>query len=1096
MKNLQKCGSWMRGLAAGLAVLSCVGVAKATPFASCVTNNAGTISFYLNEGGGNVTVTYDDGSTNANFNGVTTGTNLAAGIQSFVLTGHNSYSISVFKIGSGTPGVISSRGIGTTRGVDANKIPTSPYFGHVYDVQGGSGVWLMNSDLSLVAATAQSAGVTWNNTGTGTGQTPDWVSVAPDSSVLVAGSSTGGTCVYQMTPDFSTNQLFLGPVGTTAGLAAGSHGTLESRPLLSGSIAQGNAVLYVVDGDLNPLDSMQVWNIGAGPLPWTNPPSYAGAGIAVSGVTAETVGGNEFAGLTQGPNGYIYGSTYRSTNSWPYVTITDSTGSNVLWTSQMGNPPAGDWFIQQRPDGGAYNSGIAGTSAVSEDGNYFVAASIQNYFIIAPLTNGIPDTSKIFTVAPTGYGANGRGVCWDAADNIILSSSGLGLVQEWTLGGTGTAVTSGNGSGTTNFQLISVATTASVVATTPQASQGGVNGTPGTPVPGVFNITRFSTNGYSSPLAVNFTLSGTATNGVYTTSPSVGINVDGTGVITIPAGATNVTLTINPTTNNVPRLTNTVILTLVGAGSYSTAVPFSDTVYIQNTSSQQMNAIATGAASMYKAFSNDYAYVNVQRLGDVTVPAYTLSPPATSGTAVAGTDYTTPTTPTFNPGDVTQPVVIQPLAGGLPPVDTNNPVFTGNKVATITLTAGTGYTIAPGSAAVNLTIIDNAEPTAALLYSNPLTDPNDAANWNVTYGANDMVNVATDDFEADFGYDITSNVLNTGAIGPAPNGATNVLRVTVNKKYNPGVASGVNAYPTNISFSGNFAMRFNMCLVQGSALSSATEGALVGINHNGHETNWWIGSGSIATNNPYPYWASDGYWFWICSDAGGAANGDYIGFTGNGNAATNHGFAAGIVSTTHVPFVNNFKNSNSANPAPLNIAGLGPFTSQSAAGVPADASGNTTGNSANTWADVEIKQINNVVTLSIDKVPILVQTNATPFNTSGTLMLGYNDPFPSVGNPDGAVYYSNVRVVQLGLPVITSITSSGTNIVINFITTDGDDSISSFNLLSGTNVVGSSTIHVDTVVAGAVFTQLGTGAFQVTTPKPASAATYYRIKHN
>ena len=28
-----------------------------------------------------------------------------------------------------------------------------------------------------------------------------------------------------------------------------------------------------------------------------------------------------------------------------------------------------------------------------------------------------------------------------------------------------------------------------------------------------------------------------------------------------------------------------IILTLVGAGSYSTAVPFSDTVYIQNTSS-------------------------------------------------------------------------------------------------------------------------------------------------------------------------------------------------------------------------------------------------------------------------------------------------------------------------------------------------------------------------------------------------------------------------------------------------------------------------------------------------------------------------------
>src|SRR5215472_16107072 len=78
----------------------------ASPYASCinvtVTNGTTTnVSFYLNEAGGNVTVTYEDGTTNSTFDGVSSGaTNLPAGQQSFLLNGHSGYSISVFKIGN------------------------------------------------------------------------------------------------------------------------------------------------------------------------------------------------------------------------------------------------------------------------------------------------------------------------------------------------------------------------------------------------------------------------------------------------------------------------------------------------------------------------------------------------------------------------------------------------------------------------------------------------------------------------------------------------------------------------------------------------------------------------------------------------------------------------------------------------------------------------------------------------------------------------------------------------------------------------------------------------------------------------------------
>jgi hypothetical protein len=109
-------------------------------------------------------------------------------------------------------------------------------------------------------------------------------------------------------------------------------------------------------------------------------------------------------------------------------------------------------------------------------------------------------------------------------------------------------------------------------------------------------------------------------------------------------------------------------------------------------------------------------------------------------------------------------------------------------------------------------------------------------------------------------------------------------------------------------------------------------------------------------------------------------------------------------------------------------------------------------------------------------------------------MLGYEDPFPSVQSEDGAAFFSDLRVVQIGPPVINQIALSGGNVVIRFTTTDADDTISSFTLL-GSAASNGTAAAVDTVTAG-TFTQLGTGAFQVTTPEPTNHVKFYRLKHN
>src|SRR5205814_5227088 len=90
---------------------------------------------------------------------------------------------------------------------------------------------------------------------------------------------------------------------------------------------------------------------------------------------------------------------------------------------------------------------------VSPDGKYLACLIRRNWFVITPLTNGLPDVSRIFKSAPTSGTTIARGMTWDAADNLYLTSSGLRLCQSWSLGITSIATTTGNASGATGFAL-------------------------------------------------------------------------------------------------------------------------------------------------------------------------------------------------------------------------------------------------------------------------------------------------------------------------------------------------------------------------------------------------------------------------------------------------------------------------------------------------------------------------------------------------------------------------------------------------------------------------------------------------------------------
>lgn len=1047
----------------------CPRQANAAAYASAVTNISGTVHFILNENANSVIVNFDHGASSINLGA------LAQGANAFTLGVHTNYSIVVSENGAGVWNQISvdttNNSFNGPRGIAVNRNPNDFYFGRVYVINAspgtgspapaqtvGKGLYILNADTSDALgrySTASTGGATF---GASTTYGPYRCFVGPDDQVYVADSTglpldaNGTASVWMFDPNINTGTPIL-----KWGLSSTNFGGCQGTPIAFGSTFNNTLQLYCYMWDYATNGNYNIvygYNVG-GTLPYTGVPS-TNAYVGASGIgTVNEVTGD----IYPAPDGKLYAVQYRGSATGGNISmmVFSNDYTTYLWdssTASGGNDP----FV------------LAYGVSVSPDDQYVAAIqAASGNVILAKLTNGIPDISTCSTNVAVG-GGTARGIAFDAADNVYVTSGGNDRVRAFSIGFSSTATTYNDLTGTNGtFSLVIPPTTVSVVAITNMASQTG-------PAPGVFQISRAGQN-LNDSLTVSFTLAGTAGSGLYTCSPA-GINPDTTNVIVLAPGQTTTNITITPVNDGVSRPTTTVLLSVQGGPGYSVAPPSSDTVYIANTGPQLVLVSSVVAPSMYNSFSNDYASFVVTRWGDTNAASYTVNAYTGTGTAISGVDYTTPQPITFNPGDVSYTNYISPLMNGQLPVASTTNVYVGNKTAIVGVGNGSGYTA--GTNTVALTIIDAATPPATVLYSDPLTDQNDATNWGVTSANCNMQTNAIDNTIA-FGYDLQNG--DPGDYGPIPlppNGAATALRVTVNKdsSYGQGAAAAVNLYPTNVSFSGNYAVRFDMNVIEGYNPNYTTEGILFGINHSGEATNWWAGSALLSGWGPHnsEVWESDGVWYWVSVD-GLSGFGDYTELTGVGGKLPNSGWQI-LEQQSNTPFYNNFKTND--------------FTGTGGPGLVANGS-YFNGYSAYNWANVEIRQYNGVVTLSIDKIPVTVYTNATAF-TNGTVMLGYEDPYSSVGTLDSAVYYSNLRVVSIssGLPVITETALNNANgtVVINFTTTDGETNTSAVAVQSATLVAGPYT-----TVANATITSLGGGAFQAVVPQN-GAIQFYRVVEN
>jgi hypothetical protein len=1029
----------LRGLVLALAVTSLSSyVATATPYATSLTNNGnGSVSFRLNQttgtndsawviSGGVTNTLQTPGGAVLTRGLITTSTN------AFLIPSNAVFQVRIKHTGTGLISTNSPTvAFNSPRGVAVNNRPASPYFGWVYAANSaagtqGKGMFAFTSDLFDIlgqGATAKTGGYTFGANDLGA---PYHVSIAPDDSVLVTDASTTSGNLISMPPLLGSYSYYLKQLTGSASVPVGisnNHGVVISAFVVG---TGSNTKLYTMDEDYQTdptspsateMCSAWVYNIGTGALPWGDAPTRK----------LMTPYLNGFAGQNQKCEvygHYLYSNQRRSNPPQHSVYITDlnnlldpstyngSTPWDVVWTSQGESIAEGysddvlrdTMTISVSPDQRWLATIIAAGSGTitAPDGSTF--ATLQDDINLIPLTNGIPNLAAR-QVFHWGAVANGRDLAFDAAHNLYCMSSGLAYMQSLDIGETTDATTGSDGT----FNLASPATAATVQATTPVAQEGGA--------PGVFTITR-TPEDIGNPVTIFYSISGTAVGGV-------NYNTISNNSVTIPAGQTSATINVTPISDGHPDPVLTATLTLKGSGGYSVGFPSSANVFIADNSSPLLRVTGL-STNIFEGNTNDYAAITIQRWGntnvDVTLDASSFT---FGGTAVKNVDYYLANLPhTIAAGVINDTFpLIYPI---------RNQTKVGTRSILLTNVAGTGYTVTNNTAATTLTL--ESLPPATVLFSDNFESDPTGTNWKLAFQS--YTNGSTD-YTVDYAYDyLNAPNYNLTAIPPAPhstNNDTKGLYMTVNK--NAGVSAGLNLYLKNHTFSGNYALRFDLFLVANSSSTMAApnfnlvEMVLFGINHDGNHTNWFRNS-ATGTSLPGSPTASDGLFFDIGSDG-----------QGSGGAENDFGAWSAPTWTNTVSVIGPTNLQNVLATSTRQIFKRPPFISGSSfGGDPA----NTPGIGAfasPTWVEAEVSQVGtptgNLITWKINNTVILSYYNTNPVAssaTSGTVMVGYCDPWDSVangsaGSGEASAIIDNLQVVQLDhLPVLTGPANAQANV--------------------------------------------------------------------
>ena len=266
----------------------------------------------------------------------------------------------------------------------------------------------------------------------------------------------------------------------------------------------------------------------------------------------------------------------------------------------------------------------------------------------------------------------------------------------------------------------------------------------------VFVVTR-SLN-LSSPTVVNLSTGGTATAGIDYTGNAA--------TVTIPAGATTASITINPTADATVEPDETVSITVAAGAGYSVGAPSSATGTILN------DDVPTATISVSPASVAEDGVTNLVFTVNLSQPATTAVSVnfTVAGTAINGVDYAAIASPVTIPaGSSSATITVNPTADATIEAD---------ETVSLALAAGSGYTVGVPGSAVG-TILNDDLPTLTINDVSQSEGDSGVTNFVFTVSlsapagpAGVSFDIATANGTATAGTDYTAQTL-TGQVIPA-----------------------------------------------------------------------------------------------------------------------------------------------------------------------------------------------------------------------------------------------------------------------------------------------------------------------------------------
>ncbi len=235
-------------------------------------------------------------------------------------------------------------------------------------------------------------------------------------------------------------------------------------------------------------------------------------------------------------------------------------------------------------------------------------------------------------------------------------------------------------------------------------------------------------------LTINFTMSGTAAfavGGDYNLSGNASYNGGtGAGTATLPVGASpSVIVTLTPVNDTVVEATEFATLTLNAGTQYAPGAPVAGTVLITDDDNAIVTVAFAGSPSETGPTAGTYTISTTSTLEVAVTVNFTMSGAAST---VIGADYTLSGAAYAGPtGTATLSIGTGPRSVVVTLTPNNDTIVESNESATLTLTAGTKYSLgAPASG--SLTISDNDTATLSVIAAGAPAEGGATATYTIT----------------------------------------------------------------------------------------------------------------------------------------------------------------------------------------------------------------------------------------------------------------------------------------------------------------------------------------------------------------------------